>query len=157
MISRSKFYLSFISDPGWFNNVLKEYKLQNNCTSAGPYLYKTQRRITSRSMAVRMVTMIVVQHFKPYQNLSPSAMSSDMSSVIALWLWDNCLRRQCSSAFIGRSGDVGAGVSNGVSAGSVLGPTRFREDCASLIRTQQKIIKYDRSAKQNTFFCTKMK
>ena len=25
MISRSKFYLSFISDPGWFNNVLKEY------------------------------------------------------------------------------------------------------------------------------------
>ena len=59
-------------------------------------MYKTQHNITSRSMAVRMVTMIVVQHFKPYQNLSPSAMRSDRSSVIlrwALWLWDNCLRR----------------------------------------------------------------
>ena len=70
--------------------------------------------------------MIVVQHFKPYQNLSPSAMRSDRSSVIlrwVLWLWKNCLRRQCSSGFIGRCGDVGTGVPIGVSVGSASCPT----------------------------------
>ena len=73
-------------------------------------------------MVTRKATMIVVQHFMPYQILSPSARSMDRSSVIlrwALWLWDNCLRRSCSSGFIGRGGGVGAGAPIGVYVDSV--------------------------------------